>query len=60
MGAERVRTAVLATPRIVVDLPHAGRLQTADAVRKTAVRRYFYLVFYRIDDDAGEILILAI
>jgi plasmid stabilization system protein ParE len=60
VGAERVRTAILATLRIVVDLPHAGRLQTTGAVRKIAVRRYPYLVYYRIDEAAGEILVLTV
>jgi toxin ParE1/3/4 len=60
IGAERVRTAILVTLRTIIDLPHAGRLQTVAAVRKIAVRRYPYLVYYRIDDDAAEIVVLTI
>ena len=59
-GAVRVRAAILATLRIVLDLPHAGRLQTVGDVRKIGVRRYPYAVYYRIDENAGEIVILTI
>ncbi len=59
-GAVRVRTAILATLRIVVDLPRAGRLQTVGGVRKIGVRRYPYAVYYRVDEDAGEIVVLTI
>jgi len=60
IGAERVRTAILVTLRTIIDLPRAGRLQMADGVRKIAVRRYPYLVYYRIDDNVGEIVVLAV
>ena len=60
MGAERVRTAILTTLQIIIDLPQAGRLQASDAVGKIAVRRYPYIVYYRIDDDAGEIAVLTV
>ena len=60
VGAERVRTAILLTLQTVVDLPNAGRRQTADAVRKIVVRRYPYLVYYRIDEDAAEIVVLTV
>jgi len=60
VGAERVRTAILVTLRTIVDLPYAGRLQTTDAVRKIAVRRYPYPVYYRLNEDAGEIVVLTV
>jgi plasmid stabilization system protein ParE len=60
IGAGRVRTAILVTLQTIIDLPHAGRLQTTDAVRKVAVRRYPYLVYYHVDEDAGEIVVLTI
>jgi toxin ParE1/3/4 len=59
-GARRVRAAILVTLQSIIDLPYAGRLQTENAVRKVAVRRYPYLVYYRVDEDAEEIVILTI
>jgi plasmid stabilization system protein ParE len=55
-----VRTAILATLQIVIDLPYAGRLQMTEDVRKIAVRRYPHLVYYRVDEDVEEIIVLAI
>jgi toxin ParE1/3/4 len=60
IGAERVRAAILVTLQTVIDLPHAGRLQTTDGVRKIVVRRYPYLVYYRIDEEAEEIVVLTV
>jgi plasmid stabilization system protein ParE len=60
VGAQRVRAAILATLRTIIDLPHAGRLQAVDAVRKIVVRRYPYVVYYRVDEDAEEIVVLTI
>ena len=60
IGAERVRAAILVTLRNIIDLPFAGRRQTTDAVRKVSVRRYPYLVYYRLDEDAGEIVVLTV
>jgi CHAT domain-containing protein len=39
---------------------HLGRRQTADTVRKIAVRKYKYLIYYSTDDNAEEIIILTI
>jgi toxin ParE1/3/4 len=60
VGAERVRAAILLTLRTIVELPLAGRLQTTDAVRKLAVRRYPYLVYYQVDENCAEIVVLTI
>ena len=60
IGAERVRAAIFVTLQTVIDLPHAGRLQTVDGVRKIVVRRYPYLVYYRIDEEVGEIVVLTV
>ena len=59
-GATRVRAAILTTLQTVIDLPNVGRHQTTGDVRKIAVRRYPYLIYYRIDEDVGEIIILTI
>lgn len=60
IGAQRVRAAILVTLQTLIDLPHAGRLQTADAVRKIAVRGDPYLVYYRIEEAAEEIVVLTV
>lgn len=60
VGAERVRTAILVTSQTIVYPPHAGRLQTTNAVRKIAVRGCRYLIYYSVDDDAAEIVVLTV
>jgi plasmid stabilization system protein ParE len=40
--------------------PHVGRQQNVEGVRKLVTRRYRYLVYYTADDEAEEIIILAI
>ena len=60
VGAERVRVAILVTLQTMAHLPHIGRLQTTDRVRKIAAHRYPYLIYYRVDDDAAEVVVLTI
>jgi toxin ParE1/3/4 len=59
-GAARVRVAILETLRNLVQFPHIGRRQTAETVRKIAVRKYKYLVYYSLDEAAEEIVVLTI
>jgi plasmid stabilization system protein ParE len=40
--------------------PQIGRQQKVEGVRKLVTRHYRYLVYYMADDQADEILILAI
>ena len=37
-----------------------GRIQTVKGVRKLVTRKCPYLVYYTVDDEAGEVVILAI
>jgi toxin ParE1/3/4 len=60
IGAARVRAAILVTLQTIVDLANAGRPQTTDSVRKIAVRRYPYLIYDRVDDDAAELIVLTV
>lgn len=46
--------------QVLVDFPEIGRLQSVEGVRKLITRKYVYLVYYRLDQAAGEIVILAI
>jgi len=59
-AAQRVRAAIYESLQNLVLFPHAGRLQQTEGVRKFVTRKYRYLVYYTIDDGAGEIIILSV
>jgi len=59
-AALRVRAAILESLQNLVLFPHLGRQQTVESVRKLVTRRYPYLVYYTTDDEAEEVVILAI
>ncbi|MDE5453085.1 type II toxin-antitoxin system RelE/ParE family toxin [Bradyrhizobium sp. CSA112] len=59
-AALRVRAAILASLESLVMFPHIGRQQKIEGVRKLLTRPYPYLVYYVADDEAEEIVILAI
>ncbi len=59
-GALRVRAAILESLQNLVQFPHLGRQQKVEGVRKLVTRRYPYLVYYTIDEEGGEIIILTI
>ena len=58
--ALRPRAAILESLQNLVLFPHIGRQQQVEGVRKLVTRRYPYLVYYTADDEAEEIIILAI
>jgi len=59
-GAKRVRSAILETLQHLVQHPRIGRLQTVDTVRKIGTRKYPYLIYYSIDENADEIVVPTI
>jgi addiction module RelE/StbE family toxin len=59
-AALRVRAAILESLQSLVLFPHIGRQQQVEGVRKLVTQRYAYLVYYTVDDQAGEIIVLAI
>lgn len=59
-SALRVRAAIIESLQNLVRFPSLGRQQTVEGVRKLVTRRYPYLVYYTLDEDAGEVVILAI
>jgi toxin ParE1/3/4 len=59
-AALRVRTAILESLQSLILFPHIGRQQQVEGVRKLVTRRYPYLVYYTADNEAGEVVILAI
>jgi plasmid stabilization system protein ParE len=40
--------------------PRVGRPQSVQGVRKIVTRRYPYVIYYRIDQSADEVVILTI
>ena len=59
-GALRVRAAILGSLQNLVCFPRLGRPQKIKGVRKLVTRRYPYLVYYKLDEEAGEIVIVTI
>jgi plasmid stabilization system protein ParE len=58
--AERVRLAIYEALQNLVLFPAAGRLQKIGGVRKLVVRRYPYLIYYRVDASREEIVVLNV
>ena len=62
-GAACVRAAILDSLQNLVQflqIPNFGHRQTAESVRKLAIRKCKYLIYYSVNDDAEEIVILTI
>jgi len=58
-GAARVSTAILDSMQILTQFPNSGRLQDIEGVRKLVTRRYPYLIYYEVDNAAGEIVVIT-
>ena len=59
-AALRVRADILATLESASRFPFIGRVQTEPGVRKLVTSRYSYLIYYAVDERAGEIAVLNI
>ena len=59
-AALAVRDAILRSLQNLTLFPAIGRPQNVEGVRKLVTPRYRYLVYYMIDEEAGEIVILTI
>ena len=59
-AAERVRAAIDASVLLLVEFPYTGRLLHSAGVRRLVTRRYRFLVYYLVDEDAGEVVILNV
>lgn len=59
-AALSVRAAILESLRLLLQFPKLGREQTVDGVRKLVTRRYGYLAYYTLDEQAEEVVILAV
>ena len=59
-AAAKVRDAILDALNILTLFPEAGRRQSVDGVRKLVTRKYRYLVYYLIDSENDELVVVAI
>jgi len=59
-AAVRVRATIYSSLQNLILFPRAGRLQKTEGVRKLVTRPYAYIVYYRLDEDADEVVILNV
>ena len=59
-GSRHVRAAIYDSLQSLILFARLGRLQKAEGVRKIVTRKYAYLIYYTIDADAEEIIVLNI
>jgi plasmid stabilization system protein ParE len=59
-AALRVRAAIYTGLENLILFPFVGRRQTIENVRKFVIQKYPYLVYYAVDEAAGEIVILSV
>jgi toxin ParE1/3/4 len=59
-AALAVRDAILRSLQNLILFPAIGRPQNVEGVRKLVTPKYRYLVYYMIDEEAEEIVILTI
>jgi plasmid stabilization system protein ParE len=60
VAAVRVRSAILDTLQLLLQYPRIGRVQTVEGVRKIVTRRYPYIVYYSVDADAQEVVVITV
>jgi len=59
-AAASVRAAILESLQLLLRFPRLGRTQSVQGVRKLVTRRYGYLAYYKLDEEAEEIVVLTI
>ena len=59
-AATRVRSEILDALQDLILFPELGRRQQVEDVRKLVTRKYSYLIYYRLDRAADEIVVLTI
>lgn len=59
-SALRVRASILETLQNLAAFLEMGRRQSIEGVRKVVTRSYAYLVYYSIEETAGEVVVLTI
>ncbi len=59
-SANRVRSDIRASARLLSEQPHFGRQQTEIGVRKAVTRRYGYIVYYFVREGDDQLDILSV
>jgi hypothetical protein len=59
-GGGAACSAICESLQDLILFPQVGRLQQTQGVRKFVTPRYAYLIYYIVDDAAGEIIILSV
>src|SRR5207237_8411357 len=59
-AAASVRAAILESLQLLLRFPRLGRTQSVQGVRKLVTRKYGYLAYYKLDEEAEEIVVLTI
>jgi toxin ParE1/3/4 len=55
-----VRASILKSMDHLTVFPRMGRKQSTPGVRKLVTHRYSYLVYYKVDMEAREVVIVSI
>ena len=59
-AAIAARAAILESLQLLLLFPMLGRTQSVQGVRKLVTRKYGYLAYYTVDEEAEEIVVLTI
>ena len=59
-GASKVKLRILSAIKLLRKFPGLGTLTDDEGTRMLVATPYPYLVFYEIDDQAGEVIVLHI
>lgn len=59
-AAQHVQADILDSLKAAVLFPKIGRRQTLEGVRKLVTRKYSYLIYYALDEDAGTLDVLSV
>jgi plasmid stabilization system protein ParE len=60
VAARNVQRTIDATLTRLTEFPGLGRRQRTAGVRKIGAGRYPYNIYYRVDEQAGEVVILSV
>jgi toxin ParE1/3/4 len=59
-AAQRVMSSIKRSIERLARLPYSARPSEVPGIRELSIPRYPYIVFYAVDDDAQEVLVLRV
>jgi toxin ParE1/3/4 len=59
-AAISVRATILESLQLLLRFPRLGRTQSVQGVRRLVTRKYGYIAYYKVDEEAEEIVVLTI